>query len=74
MTKVSFSKFFNAFEFIFSVSSGFDLLNLFENKKKAGSMFLYSPPTSKFSTNTIMNKTKGIAKEKEFYHTEINSP
>ncbi|KAF2287273.1 hypothetical protein GH714_039510 [Hevea brasiliensis] len=61
MTKVSSPKFFNAFEFISSMSSGFDLSSLFENKRKTGSMF-----TSKFSASAIMNKIEGVAKGLNF--------
>ncbi|OAY27478.1 CBL-interacting serine/threonine-protein kinase 25 [Manihot esculenta] len=66
MTKVSSPKFFNAFEFISSMSSGFDLSNLFENKKKTGSMF-----TSKFSASAIMNKIEGIAKGLNFKVSKV---
>ncbi|XP_012076439.1 CBL-interacting serine/threonine-protein kinase 25 [Jatropha curcas] len=61
MTKVSSPKFFNAFEFISSMSSGFDLSSLFENKRKTGSMF-----TSKFSATAIMNRLEGLAKGLNF--------
>ncbi|KAJ4826462.1 CBL-interacting serine/threonine-protein kinase 25 [Turnera subulata] len=60
-TKVSSPKFFNAFEFISSMSSGFDLSSLFENKRKIGSMF-----TSKCSANAIMSKIEGVAKGLNF--------
>ncbi|KAK9141546.1 LOW QUALITY PROTEIN: hypothetical protein Syun_010946 [Stephania yunnanensis] len=50
--------FFNAFELISSMSSGFDLSSLFENKRKTGSMF-----TSRCSASTIMAKLEGMAKE-----------
>jgi 5'-AMP-activated protein kinase catalytic alpha subunit len=56
-TKVSSPEFFNAFEFISSMSSGFDLSSLFETKRKSGSMF-----TSKFSASAIMEKIEGVAK------------
>lgn len=59
--KVSSPKFFNAFEFISSMSSGFDLSNLFENKKKTGSMF-----TSRYSARHIMEKIEGVAKGMNF--------
>ncbi|GAB4836340.1 CBL-interacting serine/threonine-protein kinase 16 [Ancistrocladus abbreviatus] len=49
--------FFNAFEFICSMSSGFDLSNLFESKRKAGSLF-----SSKFSANDIVAKIEAAAK------------
>ncbi|XP_065849434.1 CBL-interacting serine/threonine-protein kinase 5-like [Euphorbia lathyris] len=60
-TKISSPKFFNAFEFISSMSSGFDLSSLFENKRKAGSMF-----TSKLSATSIMNRIEGVAKGLNF--------
>ncbi|KAH7523971.1 CBL-interacting serine/threonine-protein kinase 5 [Ziziphus jujuba] len=50
-------KFFNAFEFISSMSSGFDLSNLFESKRKAGSMF-----TSRFSATAIMTKIEAVGR------------
>ncbi|XP_047316925.1 CBL-interacting serine/threonine-protein kinase 5-like [Impatiens glandulifera] len=54
--------FYNAFEFISSMSSGFDLSNLFESeKKKPGSMF-----TSKLSATTIMEKLENAAKKLNF--------
>ncbi|KAG6770813.1 hypothetical protein POTOM_026511 [Populus tomentosa] len=56
-TNVSSPEFFNAFEFISSMSSGFDLSGLFETKRKSGSMF-----TSKFSASAIMEKIEGIAR------------
>ncbi|KAL5558221.1 hypothetical protein UlMin_034432 [Ulmus minor] len=56
-TKNKSPKFFNAFEFISSMSSGFDLSNLFENKRKSGSMF-----TSKCSASVIMAKIETAAK------------
>ncbi|GAB4841678.1 CBL-interacting serine/threonine-protein kinase 16 [Ancistrocladus abbreviatus] len=49
--------FLNAFEFICSMSSGFDLSNLFESKRKAGSLF-----TSKVSANGIVSKIEAVAK------------
>ncbi|KAG6772890.1 hypothetical protein POTOM_024319 [Populus tomentosa] len=56
-TNVSSPEFFNAFEFISSMSSGFDLSGLFETKRKSGSMF-----TSKFSASAIMEKIEGVAR------------
>ncbi|KAL3835475.1 hypothetical protein ACJIZ3_010211 [Penstemon smallii] len=53
--------FFNAFEFISSMSSGFDLSNLFENRTKSGSLF-----TSKCSTSMIMDKLESLAKKVNF--------
>lgn len=54
--------FYNAFEFISSMSSGFDLSSLFENKKKSGSMF-----TSKCSASAIMTKLETVAKKLNFH-------
>ncbi|ESQ32045.1 hypothetical protein EUTSA_v10004116mg [Eutrema salsugineum] len=51
-------KFFNAFQFISSMSSGFDLSSLFESKRKLRSMF-----TSRWSASEIMAKIEGIGKE-----------
>ncbi|KAK9279947.1 hypothetical protein L1049_013631 [Liquidambar formosana] len=59
--KLSSPAFFNAFEFISSMSSGFDLSSLFENKRKSGSMF-----TSKCSATAIMAKIEGVAKGLSF--------
>ncbi|KAJ6915282.1 hypothetical protein NC651_017315 [Populus alba x Populus x berolinensis] len=56
-TNVSSPEFLNAFEFISSMSSGFDLSGLFETKRKSGSMF-----TSKFSASAIMEKIEGVAR------------
>ncbi|XP_021890649.1 CBL-interacting serine/threonine-protein kinase 25-like [Carica papaya] len=60
-TKLPSPKFFNAFEFISSMSSGFDLSSLFENKRKTGSVF-----TSKCSVGAIMAKIEGVAKGMNF--------
>ncbi|KAH7574059.1 hypothetical protein ACOSP7_008049 [Xanthoceras sorbifolium] len=60
-TKVSSPKFFNAFEFISSMSSGFDLSSLFESKRKAGSMF-----TSRCSAGTIVEKLERVARGLNF--------
>ncbi|KAI4316395.1 hypothetical protein L6164_024379 [Bauhinia variegata] len=60
-TKVSLPKFFNAFEFISSMSSGFDLSGLFENTRKTGSVF-----TSKCSATTILSKIEKVAKGLSF--------
>ncbi|XP_010519611.1 PREDICTED: CBL-interacting serine/threonine-protein kinase 5-like [Tarenaya hassleriana] len=51
-------RFFNAFEFISSMSSGFDLSSLFESKRKPRTMF-----TSRCSAAAIMAKIAGVAKE-----------
>ncbi|KAJ6856337.1 hypothetical protein NC651_038062 [Populus alba x Populus x berolinensis] len=59
--KGSSPRFFNAFEFISSMSSGFDLSCLFETTKKPGSMF-----TSKVSASAIMEKIEGVAKGLNF--------
>lgn len=53
--------FYNAFEFISAMSSGFDLSSLFEGKKKSGSLF-----TSKCSASTIMSKLESLAKKVNF--------
>lgn len=60
-TKVSSPKFFNAFEFISSMSSGFDLSSLFESKRKTGSMF-----TSRCSASAIMEKLERVARGMNF--------
>ncbi|KAJ4718632.1 Non-specific serine/threonine protein kinase [Melia azedarach] len=60
-TKISSPRFYNAFEFISSMSSGFDLSSLFESKKKSGSMF-----TSKCSASAIMGKLEVLAKKLHF--------
>ncbi|KAK8550568.1 hypothetical protein V6N13_119086 [Hibiscus sabdariffa] len=59
--KLSPPKFFNAFEFISSMSSGFDLSSLFENKRKSGTMF-----TSRCSATAIMAKIEAVAKGLNF--------
>ncbi|KAK9922967.1 hypothetical protein M0R45_031403 [Rubus argutus] len=53
--------FFNAFEFISSMSSGFDLSNMFEKKKRSGSMF-----TSKCSAVAIKAKLQAVAESLNF--------
>ncbi|KAL3819139.1 hypothetical protein ACJIZ3_005044 [Penstemon smallii] len=53
--------FYNAFEFISSMSSGFDLSNLFENRTRSGSLF-----TSKCSASMIMAKIESLAKKLNF--------
>ncbi|XP_068304585.1 CBL-interacting serine/threonine-protein kinase 5-like [Pyrus communis] len=53
--------FLNAFEFISSMSEGFDLSNMFETKRKSGSMF-----TSKCSASTIMAKLQVVAERLNF--------
>ncbi|WCJ30378.1 CBL-interacting protein kinase 25 [Euphorbia peplus] len=65
-SKVSSPKFFNAFEFISSMSSGFDLSSLFENKRRSGSMF-----TSKLPANSIMNRIEGVAKGLNFQVAKV---
>ena len=65
-TKVSSPKFFNAFEFISSMSSGFDLSSLFESKRKTGSMF-----TSRCSASTIMEKLEKVAKGMNFRFSKV---
>ncbi|GMI89264.1 SNF1-RELATED PROTEIN KINASE 3.24, CBL-interacting protein kinase 5 [Hibiscus trionum] len=54
-------KFFNAFEFISSMSSGFDLSSLFENKRKSGTMF-----TSRCTAGAIISKIEVVAKGLNF--------
>lgn len=53
--------FYNAFEFISSMSAGFDLSNLFEREKRSRSMF-----TSKSSASAIMGKIGALAKKLGF--------
>ncbi|THG16018.1 CBL-interacting serine/threonine-protein kinase 5-like [Camellia sinensis] len=53
--------FYNAFEFISSMSSGFDLSSLFESKRRYGSMF-----TSKSSASAIMAKLESVARKLNF--------
>ncbi|KAJ9692964.1 hypothetical protein PVL29_011885 [Vitis rotundifolia] len=60
-TKSSSPPFYNAFEFISSMSSGFDLSSLFLSKRKSGSMF-----TSKCAASTIMAKLESVAKKLNF--------
>ncbi|KAJ0794720.1 putative protein kinase CAMK-CAMKL-CHK1 family [Helianthus annuus] len=54
-------RFYNAFEIISSMSSGFDLSNMFETNRKSESLF-----TSKSCTSMIMNKLESIAKKLNF--------
>ncbi|KAJ0265930.1 CBL-interacting serine/threonine-protein kinase 5 [Hirschfeldia incana] len=51
-------KFFNAFEFISSMSSGFDLSSLFQSKRKLRSVF-----TSRSSATEIVEKIGAVTKE-----------
>ncbi|GMH10525.1 hypothetical protein Nepgr_012366 [Nepenthes gracilis] len=60
--------FFNAFEFISSMSLGFDLSNLFESKRKAGSVF-----TSKCSANAIIAKMEAMAKGLKYEVAKIKN-
>ncbi|KAK6912297.1 NAF domain [Dillenia turbinata] len=53
--------FLNAFEFISSMSSGFDLSSLFENTRRSGSIF-----TSKISAPAIIAKLEAVAKKLKF--------
>ncbi|KAI3759597.1 hypothetical protein L6452_07522 [Arctium lappa] len=55
-TKTSSPPFYNAFEFISSMSSGFDLSNMFENNRKSSSLF-----TSKCSASAIVKKLESVA-------------
>lgn len=57
-SKSSSPRFYNAFEFISSMSSGFDLSSLFENTKKSGSMF-----TSRCSASAIMARLGSMAEK-----------
>ncbi|MBA0777835.1 hypothetical protein Gotri_005803, partial [Gossypium trilobum] len=59
--KLPSPKFFNAFEFISSMSSGFDLSSLFEKERKSGTMF-----TSRCSASDIIAKIQGVAKGLNF--------
>ncbi|KAK4745987.1 hypothetical protein SAY87_012299 [Trapa incisa] len=54
-------RFYNAFEFISSMSSGFDLSSLFENGRKSGSMF-----TTRCSASAIIGKLQAVAKKLNF--------
>lgn len=59
----SIPPFYNAFEFISAMSSGFDLSSLFtEGKRKSGSLF-----TSKYSASMIMSKLESLAKKLNFH-------
>ncbi|XP_071711414.1 CBL-interacting serine/threonine-protein kinase 25-like [Rutidosis leptorrhynchoides] len=59
VTKVKSSPpFYNAFEFISAMSSGFDLSSMFENKRKSGSLF-----TSRNSASSIVGKLELVAKK-----------
>lgn len=53
--------FYNAFEFISSMSSGFDLSNMFESKPKPGSLF-----TSRYSASAILKKLESASKKLNF--------
>ncbi|KAF5466861.1 hypothetical protein F2P56_016744 [Juglans regia] len=65
-TKSLSPPFYNAFEFISSMSSGFDLSSLFESKRKSGSMF-----TSKCSAEGILAKLAAVAKRLNFGVTSL---
>ncbi|XP_004137659.1 CBL-interacting serine/threonine-protein kinase 25 [Cucumis sativus] len=58
--------FYNAFEFISSMSSGFDLSSLFESKKKQGSIF-----TSKCPASAILAKLQSLAVKLNFKATNL---
>lgn len=60
-SKLASPRFYNAFEFISSMSSGFDLSSLFDNRKRSGSMF-----TSRCSASAIMAKFEALAKKLNF--------
>nr|GLL29272.1 CBL-interacting serine/threonine-protein kinase 5-like [Ipomoea trifida] len=53
--------FFNAFELISSMASGFDLSGLFETRRNSGSLF-----TSKYSPPDILAKLESLAKKLNF--------
>ncbi|XP_012856161.1 PREDICTED: CBL-interacting serine/threonine-protein kinase 25-like [Erythranthe guttata] len=53
--------FYNAFEFISSMSSGFDLSGLFENRRKSSALF-----TSRCSAPAIVAKIESVAKKVNF--------
>ncbi|GAV71434.1 Pkinase domain-containing protein/NAF domain-containing protein [Cephalotus follicularis] len=53
--------FYNAFEFISSMSSGFHLSSLFENKRQLGTLF-----TSRCSASAIMARIESVAKKLNF--------
>ncbi|KAF3773389.1 CBL-interacting serine/threonine-protein kinase 5 [Nymphaea thermarum] len=59
-------EFFNAFDLISSMSSGFDLSGFFESEKKRGSMF-----TSRCSTGAILGKLEALAKAFRFRVTKV---
>ncbi|KAI4387493.1 hypothetical protein MLD38_005321 [Melastoma candidum] len=54
-------EFYNAFELISSMSSGFDLSNLFEGEKRSGSVF-----TSKCSASAILSRIESLGKKLNF--------
>ncbi|MBA0565244.1 hypothetical protein Golob_010132 [Gossypium lobatum] len=60
-TKSSPPPFYNAFELISSMSSGFDLSNLFENERKPASLF-----TSKCSASATLARLVSTAKKLNF--------
>lgn len=64
--KLSSPPFYNAFEFISTMSSGFDLSSLFESKKKSGSIF-----TSKCSASAIVAKLQSLAQKVNFKATNL---
>ncbi|KAI4330020.1 hypothetical protein MLD38_028334 [Melastoma candidum] len=53
--------FYNAFEFISSMSSGFDLSTLFEDERRSRSMF-----TSRCSASSILTKMESLARKLNF--------
>ncbi|XP_022714741.1 CBL-interacting serine/threonine-protein kinase 25-like [Durio zibethinus] len=61
VTTKSSPSFYNAFELISSMSSGFDLSNLFENKRKPASLF-----TSKCSASAILSRLESMGKKLNF--------
>ncbi|KAK7410216.1 hypothetical protein VNO78_00825 [Psophocarpus tetragonolobus] len=59
-------KFFNAFDFISAMSSGFDLSGLFESKRKTAAVF-----TSKCSAPAILSKIAAAARGLSFTVAEL---
>ena len=59
-------RFYNAFELISSMSSGFDLSSLFERERKSGSMF-----TSKYSASAIVTRLQAVASRLNFSVTSV---
>ncbi|GAB2293664.1 CBL-interacting serine/threonine-protein kinase 16 [Dionaea muscipula] len=58
---LSSPRFYNAFEFISSMSSGFDLSSLFETRRRSGSLF-----TSRLPAAAIVSRLESAAKKLNF--------